>query len=70
MVKIACIGESKVARCMMENLMEVAARERAIVISASRCVGKFPVKKMLSDLRAEGSNERWTLTFHDKTGNI
>ena len=69
MVKIACIGESKVVRCMMENLMEVAATERKIVISASRCVGKFPVKKMLSDLREEESNERWTLTFHDNTGN-
>ena len=70
MVKIACIGESKVVRCMMENLMEVAATERKIVISASRCVGKFPVKKMLSDLREEESNERWALTFHDNTGNI
>ena len=69
-VEIECIGESKVVRCMMENLMEVAATERKIVISASRCVGKFPVKKMLSDLRAEESNERWTLTFHDNTGNI
>ena len=67
-VKIACIGESKVVRCMMENLMEVVATERKIVISASRCVGKFPVKKMLSDLREEGRNERWTLTFHDNTG--
>ena len=25
---------------------------------------------MLSDLREEESNERWTLTFHDNTGNI
>jgi len=70
MDKIACIGESDAVHCRMENLMEVAATERKIVISASRCVGKFPLKKMLSDLRAEVSNERWALTFHDNTGNI
>ena len=58
MVKIACIGESQVVRSMMENLMEVAATEKKTVISASRYVGKFPAKKILSDLHAEESNER------------
>ena len=70
MVKIACKGESKVVRSMMENLVELAGEEREIVIWATRCVAKFPVKTLLSDLRAKEGNGRMTLTFHDNTGNI
>jgi len=70
MVKIACTGESKVVRSMMESLAELAGKEGEIVISATRCVAKFPVKTLLSDLRAKEGNGRLTLTFHDNTGNI
>ena len=70
MVKIACTGESKVARSMMESLAELAGKEGEIVISATRCVAKFPAKTLLSDLRAKEGNGRLTLTFHDNTGNI
>ena len=65
MVKIECIGESKVVRGMMESLAELTEKEGETFISATQCVAKFPVKTLLSDLRAEESNESWTLTFHD-----
>jgi len=70
MVKIACKGESKVVRSMMEGMAELAGTEAEIVISETRCVAKFPVKTLLSDLRAKEGNGRMTLTFHDNTGNI
>ena len=70
MVKIACKGESKVARSMMESLAELAGKEGEIVISATRCVAKFPAKTLLNDLRARKGNGRLTLTFHDNTGKI
>jgi len=70
MVNIACKGESKVVRSMMEGMAELAGTEAEIVISETRCVAKFPVKTLLSDLRAKEGNGRMTLTFHDNTGNI
>ena len=70
MVKIACKGESKVARSMMEGMAELAGTDAEIVISETRCVAKFPVKTLLSDLRAKEGNGRMTLTFHDNTGNL
>ena len=42
MVKIACKGESKVVRSMMEGMAEMAGTEAEIVISETRCVAKFP----------------------------
>ena len=70
MVKIACKGESKVVRSMMESMAELAGTEAEIMISETRCVAKLPAKTLLCDLRAMEGNGRMTLTFHDNTGNI
>ena len=70
MVKIACKGESKVVRSMMESLAELAEKEGETVIPATQCVAKFPVKTLLSVLRAKEGYGRLTLTFHENTGNI
>ena len=52
-VKIECIGESKVVRSMMEGMAELTEKEGETVISTTQCVAKFPVKTLLSVLRAQ-----------------
>ena len=69
-VKIERIGESKVVRCVMESLAELTEKEGETVISTTRCVAKFPVKTLLSVLRAKKGYGRLTLTFHENTGNV
>ena len=59
MVKMACIGESKVMRSLMENLVELAGDGREIVVSAMRCVTNVQIQSELP----------WTVTFHDNMSN-
>ena len=69
-VKIERIGESKVVRSMMKSLAELTETEGETVISTTQCVAKFPVKTLLSVLRAKEGYGRLTLTFHENTGNV
>ena len=59
MVKMACIGESKVMRSLMENLVELAGDGREIVVSALRCVTNVQIQSELP----------WTVTFRDNMSN-
>ena len=69
MVKIACVGESKVVRSMMENLVELVGEDREIVIWATRCVVKIQIHSE-SPVVMQCVGGRWTLTCQDNTGNI